>query len=177
MLKRIIVLAVAVFMAGCGSDNKSGSEMPKTAEEAKAIYMSSPHLLSQPSTVTINPENQITIEGERAIVSYKGKEIYNQVNGWGTYFFNCFTSTGEYLLLIWEYPVGHPTGFSKIFINGEPINAPTQYPIRDIREYKDGWLIFISQPMDQSKLLMSWAMYNYLTKEFMELGITEQTNL
>lgn len=180
-----MVLAMA-FFNGCGSTEESQTvTVPSSASEAKIAYDAAPKMLesyfyevenfgksSNPDTVATSSEL-----GTHLTVVYKGVEIYNETHHWGIYMGHGFMKDGTYVILFREYDGGSYIGSSKLFVNGkklvllEEAGLPLYFPINDIKESEDGWLILLCQNgSTRTGIRSNWKIFNPSATGIRHLG-------
>lgn len=190
-----VTMVLVVALSGCGSSGSSGSldgnsvvESPLSAAEVKTSYDAAPWLLhsyffeiasfgksSNPDTVTTS-SNYL---GTQLTIVYRGAEIYNETHGWGVYMSHGFMRDGTYIILLREYNEGSYSGVTRFFINGKEVALSLQYPVNDIREYGEGWLIFQCQngSIRSASISANWVMFKPGTleiKQFGDYGLIEE---
>jgi len=164
--------------------------VPATVAEVSAAFDAAPEVLqsyfyeiekfgksSNPDTVATSTEF-----GAHLLITYEGAEIYSETHGWGIYMGHGFMKDGTYVILLREYDAGSYGGKNRLFVDGKEIFLSLQYPISDIKEFENGWLIFLCQngSARTGVINKNWTMFNLCTAELKQFGdygtFTEQTD-
>lgn len=189
LASRLFSLVFALLVAACGG----GDDTPlPTAVEVKAAYDAAPPVLqswyAQPASARgdvvmtqYRPDFTLT-QPFRLVVSYQNRTIYDE-RRWFITDRHAIMSDGTDVLLVTAYdePSVSISGTSVVFINGEKLAKLQSLPVRitgqdrsaavrDIREWRDGWLLIYASYSAQQGLIGRWAMYHPKTGEFVDCG-------
>jgi len=162
LFSRVSVIVTALFLAACGGSGDDGDTLPlATADEVKVAFDKAPRILPSvgvqvgPPPRFMTDPNSVEYRG----VTSAGVPIVLKIVS--TYRLAA-TST---VLVGWVFPPE---------IQMLPVSY-TGYPdepvaVRDIREYRDGWLIIYAAWGTYGLSINRWAMYRPITKEFIDCG-------
>lgn len=185
----LLALLSAFLFIACGG----GDDAPlPTATEVKAVYDAAPPVLqswySQPASARgevvmtqYRPDFSLS-QPFRLVVAYKGKTIYDE-RRWLITERHAIMSDGTDVTIVTAYdePSVSISGVSAVFINGEKIAKLQSLPVRitgqdrsaavrDIREWRDGWLLIYASYSAQNGSISRWAMYHPKTGDFVDCG-------
>lgn len=196
-MKNFFSVFLLSLLAACGGGGDDELSVPlATAVDVKVAFDTAPQLVNNYSVQTSAERGNVEMvyldqstsnDPYHLIVRYKSTTIYDKAI-WGIYSLHGIASDGTDMILLSEYSSpGSWSGESVVFINGEKVPAiqflpvrfsgkdypATDYPaaVRDIREYRDGWLIIFATIYARGGYYVNrWAMYRPRSGEFVDCG-------